>query len=252
MRAYLIDPAAETITPVEATGRLSGPGGAYAWLGIDIVDIAAFNAAGDLVLVDDEGLLRPGPLFLFQLTTTGSTLAGRGLVVGPEDADGHFTAPTVTFEAVRAAVRFLGAVSGADRPPAHSQVYPLDAAGQRVRPATAPPAAASEADALPTVGPMLTDAQAQAILDWVAAEGPKRKAAQGRAFCEADYLAGVMTTLFALDRADAIPISWVIEVLTGREVFLPHFDPPMGDDEDDGKAEAAGGGPAAPTSKTRS
>lgn len=91
MRAYLIDPAARSVTPVTRNGD---------WRQInELIGCDTFTSVclenGDVVYVDDEGLLKePTDFFLIEGCTP--PLAGKGLLVGTDDAD-----PTATEEWLR-------------------------------------------------------------------------------------------------------------------------------------------------------
>jgi Domain of unknown function (DUF3846) len=77
-RAILIDPVRRLIEPHTIDGRLASlqaaVGGAIAW-GTEL-------KTGDVLYVDDEGLLKRNPAF-FSLGKR--SFAGRGLLVGPEN-----------------------------------------------------------------------------------------------------------------------------------------------------------------------
>ena len=73
--------------------------------------------------------------------------------------------------------------------------------------------------------PTFTDEQIKALVDYMEAAGKSRGRAQGADFSEADYLAGCMTTLFALGKQDKIPAGWIFTIMAGRSPLgLPDLD----------------------------
>lgn len=105
MRAYLIDPVARTVSDVDFDG---GPSGIHRLLDVDCFDCARFDTArgltGDVVYVDDEGLLRPDRAW-FWISGYYAPLAGRGLVVGTTSG-GNSRPPRHSLDEIRAAVEF--------------------------------------------------------------------------------------------------------------------------------------------------
>jgi len=97
MRAILIDPARRVVEPHTINGRLASlqaaVEGCIAW-GTEL-------KTGDVLYVDDEGLLKPNPAF-FALGR--NTFAGRGLLVGPENP--LITDVVSTVEQITSMVRF--------------------------------------------------------------------------------------------------------------------------------------------------
>ena len=57
--------------------------------------------------------------------------------------------------------------------------------------------------------PLFSDAQIDAIVDFITAHGRARARAQGSLFNEVDFLAGAMTWFFALKMNGKIPAVWV-------------------------------------------
>ena len=100
--AYLIDPAARTITPVEYTGHYTN---IYTHIGADCFDCARVYPNGDGIFVDDEGLLKPQEHF-FLHRNYPSPLAGKGLMLGV-DSEGESIAPMTSIETLREDIRFL-------------------------------------------------------------------------------------------------------------------------------------------------
>ncbi len=94
MQALLVDPAERTVTPVQLKDGGGNLDEIYRLLGCSNISAAHINDRGDLVYVDDEGLLK-GPTDFFLLDPYPQPLAGKGLIVGT-DAEGNDVAPSVT------------------------------------------------------------------------------------------------------------------------------------------------------------
>jgi hypothetical protein len=110
---YLIDPAQETITPVEHSAKLPE---LYGLLQCDTLDAVPLAACGEetnglAVYVDDNARLTLKATHEFQARRADGAwtdpILGRGLLVG-FDAEGNETAPPLTLEQTRQWVRFLG------------------------------------------------------------------------------------------------------------------------------------------------
>lgn len=101
-KAFLIDPELQRITQVEYSGDYKN---IYEHIKADTFDCARFNADGDGVFVDDNGLLN-GPEHFFVVEGYAQPLAGRGLVLGVNE-DGESIAPRVTLEWLQAHVAFV-------------------------------------------------------------------------------------------------------------------------------------------------
>ena len=89
MKALLIDVAARAVREVtwEKISDLHDLIGGYLTIGWQ------WHETGDVLFVDDEGLLRPqAHFFRFALRTDGQPLAGNGVIVGRElhDDDAEF------------------------------------------------------------------------------------------------------------------------------------------------------------------
>jgi hypothetical protein len=98
MQAYLIDPQARTIKPVEYGGGIDS---IYKLIDADTFDLARFNEQGDGIFVDDEGLLH-GPVYqFFGVRGYGQPLAGKGLVLGC-DEEGNSVSPSVSLDWLKA------------------------------------------------------------------------------------------------------------------------------------------------------
>lgn len=91
---YLIDPVERTIIKVEVSPNDLGT--YYRALDCETFTLAAFNDIGDVVFVDDDGLLK-GPTSFFLIEGYPQPLAGKGLVLGT-DPEGETIAPTVGFD----------------------------------------------------------------------------------------------------------------------------------------------------------
>ena len=102
MKAFLIDPQAQTITEVEYSGDYTE---IYKHIGADMFDVVRINRNGDCIFVDDEGLLKE-PEHFFAHTNYPNPLAGRGLVLGTDD-EGDSAPPKVTLEKLREDVVFV-------------------------------------------------------------------------------------------------------------------------------------------------
>ena len=104
MNAYLIDPFAKTITPVEYNGNYKH---IYALIDADTFDCARFNQHGDGVFVDDEGLISGKEQAFFVIQGYPTPLAGKGLVLGCDMETGESAEPHVTLEQMRELVTFV-------------------------------------------------------------------------------------------------------------------------------------------------
>lgn len=91
MRAFLIDPAERTLTSIEFEGDFRKIG---ELIGCDIITAARINDLGDVIYVDDEGLMK-GQASFFLVEGYPQPLAGRGLLVGTD------VEPTVTEQWLR-------------------------------------------------------------------------------------------------------------------------------------------------------
>ena len=107
MKAILIDPAAGTITEVEYGGDFRE---IYTLVDADTFDVARINAKGDVVYVDDEGLINGKPQDFFLIQGYPNPLAGKGLLLG-SDAEGESKSPSVTLGWVKENTAFVFPVS---------------------------------------------------------------------------------------------------------------------------------------------
>ncbi len=101
MKAYLIDPFQQNVTEVEFNGDYRE---IYKLIACDCFTTVRINAQGDVIFLDDEGLLH-GPTDFFKHDSYPDPLAGKGLVLGT-DAEGDSVAPNISFEELKAQVQF--------------------------------------------------------------------------------------------------------------------------------------------------
>jgi hypothetical protein len=102
MKAYLIDPFAQTITEVEYSGDYKQ---IYSLIDADLFTACQINRFGDTVFVDDEGLFKQNREF-FLINGYSQPLAGKGLVLGSND-DGESIEPSITIDQCRAFVDWI-------------------------------------------------------------------------------------------------------------------------------------------------
>ena len=101
MKAFLIDPAKQTVSEIEFYGdwreinRL---------IGSETFDCVTINGKGDVVFVDDEGLLKGLDRF-FSVQGYPEPLVGRGLVLGC-DAEGETVEPAINLGLLSQLVAF--------------------------------------------------------------------------------------------------------------------------------------------------
>jgi len=96
MQAYLIDPVAKEIRPVDFDGDYKSICRLIDCRTFTVVEIEGTGDPADIVFVDDEGLLND-PHFFFMLDSYPQPLAGFGLVLGTDD-DGESVSPRITLE----------------------------------------------------------------------------------------------------------------------------------------------------------
>lgn len=102
MKAYLIDPAARTITQVEYTGDYKN---IYTHIEANCFDVARVYKNGDGIFVDDEGLLNE-PEHFFIHRNYPNPLAGKGLMLGVDD-EGESVEPGTDIETLRNDIAFV-------------------------------------------------------------------------------------------------------------------------------------------------
>jgi hypothetical protein len=102
MKAYLIDPQAQTIEQVDYSGDYTQ---IYDLINASLFTAATFNEAGDTCFVDDEGLFN-GDNEFFIIADYPQPLAGRALVLGCND-EGESIEPSISLEQCRALVAWV-------------------------------------------------------------------------------------------------------------------------------------------------
>lgn len=100
MRSILIDPAKRAVVPYRINGSVASLQAAVG----SLIAFATQLDTGDVLYVDDEGLLRDNPSF-FAIAGGRHPYAGRGLLVGPETY-GAITDVVATVEEVKSLVSF--------------------------------------------------------------------------------------------------------------------------------------------------
>jgi hypothetical protein len=102
MQGYLIDPFTKTVSVVELAGKENlnqHMQDMYRLLHCDVIGVVWFMDIDEVVLIDDEGLLKDlDEQQFFELC--GGLYAGYGLMVGT-DSDGNSVNPSFTVEALR-------------------------------------------------------------------------------------------------------------------------------------------------------
>ena len=100
-RTIMIDPKARSVLTYEIDGSLesieTAVGGVFC--------VGAVLESGDVMYVDDLGLSKKGIQY-FGIGT--GRLAGRALLVGPEDRSGYITDGRSTVEEIEKLILFLG------------------------------------------------------------------------------------------------------------------------------------------------
>ena len=104
MKAYLIDPTAQTVEPVEYDGNFKS---IYKFIECDTFDCVRFNEHGDGVFIDDEGLISGKEQRFFQIKGYPQPLAGKGFVLGCDTNTGESAEPHVSLEWLRENVVFV-------------------------------------------------------------------------------------------------------------------------------------------------
>ncbi|WP_428489097.1 DUF3846 domain-containing protein [Rhodopila sp.] len=101
MKAYWINATERTVTEVDSGGLadLQRMVGGY-------IEIAKYWPNGDVMFVDEEGLMKGGTTW-FRIPGTNNPICGNGVVVGPEDDDGNTEPPTFPLSALQAEVTFI-------------------------------------------------------------------------------------------------------------------------------------------------
>ncbi len=102
MKAFLIDPAAKTVTEVEYSGDWKD---IYTLTDCDCFTTVDIDGANTMFL-DDEGLLKGYRDDFFAYGPDCPPLAGKALVLG-YDEEGETVAPTVTLEEITSQVIWM-------------------------------------------------------------------------------------------------------------------------------------------------
>lgn len=106
MRAILIDAAARTITEIDIEkGADSGAHALERAIGCDIFQMAMNYPNGDVLYVDEEGLLKPAPHW-FRVRSGHQAFAGNGVLLG-SDNQGESVDVKTTLDDLRATVTFM-------------------------------------------------------------------------------------------------------------------------------------------------
>jgi hypothetical protein len=101
MKAFLIDPKAQSITEVDYSGDYND---IYRLIEADVFDVVRLYPSGDGAFIDDEGLLKESEFF-WAHRNYPQLIAGRGLVLGV-DADGESASPSVTLQQLHDDIAF--------------------------------------------------------------------------------------------------------------------------------------------------
>lgn len=99
MRAYLIDPYAQTVTPCEYNNSFTGKGGAYELMDCEMIEVVYMDRYPDVIFIDEEGRFKPQKGFTTTLWPYGP-LAGKSMIVGGADEAGEGTPSTLTLQQV--------------------------------------------------------------------------------------------------------------------------------------------------------
>lgn len=102
MKAFLIDPNAETITEVEQSSLKD----LYRLIECDTI-CAAHIEGRDVIYVDDNGLYAEPPMPCFTYRGYPHILTGKGVVVGTTD-EGDDVEPAHTLQQLTARITWLG------------------------------------------------------------------------------------------------------------------------------------------------
>ena len=104
MNAILIDPYAETITPVEYSGNYQD---IYKLCDYELFTVVSVEPNGDGIYVDDEGLLKlTDETKFFTYAGYPQPLAGKGLILGLNPRTGNSIGAKTPLETVKAKVKF--------------------------------------------------------------------------------------------------------------------------------------------------
>src|SRR5258708_24245023 len=82
LKGYLIDPETKTISEVQVKGDYTA---IYGLIDARTFDVVRIGNSGDVIYIDDEGLLQDPPKAVFGLFGYPQPLAGKGLVLGTDN-----------------------------------------------------------------------------------------------------------------------------------------------------------------------
>ena len=108
MRAILIDPVEQTVTEVQCSGQIhdkDGLPGIYTLTHCNLITAMSLPAPGEVLYLDDEGLLKMNHFFYLYGHT--QPFGGKGLILGT-DADGDCIATDFKLNRFSEFVRFAG------------------------------------------------------------------------------------------------------------------------------------------------
>ena len=105
MKAILIDAVNKTVTELDLDPSKKMLHQWYEALNVSLVEVAHYINDHDSILVDEEGLFKPGDHF-FVYEGAHQPFAGNGLVVGV-DEEGETVACNITLKEVKQNVRFV-------------------------------------------------------------------------------------------------------------------------------------------------
>ena len=105
MKAFKIDSANQTVTEVDVDEK-NVLADLYKHVGCEMVEIACRIDDDNEIYVDEEGLLKNGPIIGFSYKGAHQPFAGNGLVLGCNDETGESKATTLKLEDVAKNVTF--------------------------------------------------------------------------------------------------------------------------------------------------
>lgn len=103
MKAFLIDPAARTVTPVDVEGGIDG---VRRLIGFPTVDSDEIDLNGDRLFFDEECFIRSAPGSPRFRVDSLAPVAGRGLVVGSSAQGKELADAVIGLEALQRRVAF--------------------------------------------------------------------------------------------------------------------------------------------------
>jgi hypothetical protein len=99
MKAILINATERSVKEVDIKGDLKSW---YDQIGCDVVEVACYLPSSNMLLVDEEGMLK-APTHFFEFNK--NVLAGNGLIVGTND-DGDTSSATLNVDDIMFNVKF--------------------------------------------------------------------------------------------------------------------------------------------------